>query len=332
VLSAEETTRYRSRADAKEGSLRIPDPGINLTTQPLETDQLKGVTVGPGQGGFVRLAWEDKKEKSPEDRPETLVVEMWTQAVGGGPKTINRLELPVTFVPALRVTPPSRQLDDFNPRDEKVAEFNCWSSTRPNFSLTAKERSGDPCFACSCTPLTEQARKALETSSRSHVLHGYLVRVTVRERLSDTVQMELGPFVRWIDLTSDAGIEPASVRVTGVVRGDVTVGIEDDRGRISLGFFPAKTGTTKAVKLSAHRPGLELKVDKFEPEENHLRVKYLKELMPPLPGGRSRWELCVEIPPGGPSGDLPNHSAILLTIPGSVPRQIRIPVVGKATQ
>jgi hypothetical protein len=326
ILPPDEAKRYRE-ATAKGGTPTVP-----LNPQPLEVDEVKGVNVGPGAGGVVRLAWEDKKEPSEQDRSELLVVEVWTQAVGGGPKTTNRLELPVTFVPALRVTPTYMHLGDFNIGDERTAEFKCWSSTRPKFSLTAKERTGDPCFTCTCTLLSDQGRKDLEKATNSHVLYGYLVRVTVHERLSDTVQMELGPFGRHVDLKSDPGIEPTSVGVTGVVRGDITVGTADDKGRIILGYFSAQKGVTRSVKLTAHRPGLELRVVRVEPEGNPVRVKSLSELTPSLPGGRRRWELTVEVPPGSPSGRLPDHSAVRLAIPGTPPRYIRIPVVGDATQ
>ena len=327
VLPSAEAKRYHSAANGNG-----TDPTIKLNPQPLEIDDFKGVTVGPGEGGVVRLAWEDKKEKQTTARDELLAVEVWTQPLEGGPKTVNRLELPVTFVPALRVDKEQESLkDDLTLRDEKTVEFKCWSSTRPKVSLAAKERSGDPCISCSCTPLNEQERKDLAEVTRSHVLCGYKVTVMVRERLSDQIEMELGPFVRRIDLTSDVDPEPTTVLVGGVVRGDVTVGTDEDKGRISLGLFPAKNGVTKTVKLTSHRPGLELKVDKVEPESAHLRVKSLKKTSGTQPGGRTEWELCLEVPPGGPSGAL-DHTAVRLTIPGNPPRQIRIPVVGGATQ
>jgi hypothetical protein len=327
VVPPAEAKSYHSAANSSDS-----DPAIKLNPQPLEIDDSKGVTVEPGAGGVVRLAWEDKKERQPTARDERLVVEVWTQALEGGPKTVNRLELPVTFVPPLRIDKDAESLkDDLGLGDEKMVEFKCWSSTRPKFPLTARERSEDPCFTCSCTPLNDEERKQLEASTKSHVLCGYRVAVTVRERLSDKVQMELGPFVRRIDLTSDPDIEPTVVLVSGVVRGDVTVGNDEDRGRIVLGLFSAKYGVTKAVKLIAHRPGLELKVDKVEPESSRLKVKYLKKLQTVLPGGRAEWELCVQVPPDGPSGAL-EHTAVRLTISGNPPRQIRIPVAGGATR
>src|SRR5262249_8007405 len=107
ILPSAEAKRYRSAANGTEN-----DPPIKLNPQPLEIDDSKGVTVEPGAGGVVRLAWEDKKERQPTARDELLVVEVWTQGLEGGPKTVNRLELPVTFVPALRVDKDSDSLKD----------------------------------------------------------------------------------------------------------------------------------------------------------------------------------------------------------------------------
>jgi hypothetical protein len=144
--------------------------------------------------------------------------------------------------------------------------------------------------------------------------------------------MELGPFSRRILLTSDPGIEPTSVGVVGVVRGDITVST-DEKGRIDLGPFLARDGITKSVRLIAHRPGMKLKFERVEPEgPNHLKVKFLNEVEPLRAGGRNRWELCVEVPRGSPSGRLPDHAAVVLTIDGTSKRQIRIPVTGYATQ
>jgi hypothetical protein len=326
VLPPGEAKQFRNAAGGKAGT----PPTVDLKVQPLEVSEVEGIVVEPEAGGIVRLAWEDKKEKTSEDRTELLVVELWNQGVEGGPKAVHRLELPVMFVPALRLDRPIANLDDLGMKEEKTAEFKCWSSTRPQFNLTAKAQTPDPCISCSCTPLTEQAQKALADERGSRVLCGYTVQVTVHERLSDTVQMELGPFSRRILLTSDPGIEPTAVVVSGVVRGDVTVeGTEEDKGQISLGLFRAKDGITKRVRLTAQRPGMELKVDKVE--GTHLLVKSLNKVPSGPVSGRTSWELCVEVPPGSPAGRL-ERTAVLLAIPGNPPRHLRIPVIGSATQ
>ena len=76
-----------------------------------------------------------------------------------------------------------------------------------------------------------------------------------------------------------------------------------------------------------------MKLERVEPTgPNHLKVKSLNKIEPPLAGGRNRWELSVEVPAGSPSGRLPDHTAVVLTIDSTPPRQIRIPVTGYATQ
>ena len=53
------------------------------------------------------------------------------------------------------------------------------------------------------------------------VLAGYRVQVTARERVSDDVQMDLGPFIRRLVLESDPGIDPATVFVAHLL-GDIS--------------------------------------------------------------------------------------------------------------
>lgn len=326
VLPPDEVKNLQQAAGGKP----ITTQTQNLNTQPLEVGDDKGITVEPNAGGIVRVSWEDKKDKTAEDRSELLSVELWNQGVEGGTRTVPRLELPVTYVPALRLDRFEVNLFNLGLKEEKTAEFKCWSSTRPQFNLTAKPQTSDPCIACSCTPLTEQARKQLADDTHSHVLCGYTVRVTVHERLSENVEMELGPFSRRILLTSDPGIDPTSVVITGMVRGDVTVeGTEEDKGQIALKLFRAKYGITKTVRLTAQRPGLELSVDKVE--GSHVRVKSFNKIPSAAGSGRTSWELCIEVPPGSPAGRL-ERTAIFLVIRGDPPRHMRIPVTGGATQ
>src|SRR5216683_444870 len=111
------------------GLTKDPAAAADLKLQPLAVDDLKGVLVGPGEGGVIRLAWEDKKEKASDDRSERLVVDVWAQAQGGGPRSIYKLELPVTFVPALRVRPEDAVLKvpDLYVNGKETKEFKCWS-------------------------------------------------------------------------------------------------------------------------------------------------------------------------------------------------------------
>jgi hypothetical protein len=303
-----------------------------LDWQKLDPGDPKGVVVEPRGAGMVRLAYEGKKDKV---GGELLSVTLWIQAREGrpAPRSFTNLELPVTFVPPVRVLDASLSLDDVNPREEKQVQFMCWSSTRADFPLTVKEPFNDPCVSCAWSPLSAQERHSLNETTKSRVLSGYRVRVLVRERPDDNQQMDLGPFNRRIALTSDAAREPTIVQVHGVVRGEVTVGAEEDKGRIALGTYPARRGVPdKRVKLTSEQPGLELELARIEPEGiRYVRVKSLKKIEPTV-DGRTRWELAVEVPPGGPSGKLPEHCAVLLKIPGKTPRHIRIPITGMAYQ
>jgi hypothetical protein len=121
------------------------------------------------------------------------------------------------------------------------------------------------------------------------------------------------------------------MRVGGVVRGDVTVGSESDNGRIVLGTIRASTGYNKVVKISSPLPDLTLQVERIDPPDSFVKVKSLKPARQSSAGG-SHWELAVEVPRDVPTGKIPDHTAVILQIPGSLPRHIRIPVTGMVYQ
>src|SRR5262249_48657447 len=154
----------------------------------------------------------------------------------------------------------------------------------------------------------------------------YRVVVTVRERLSDAVQMELGPFARRIGITSDALPEEEFLLLTGAVRGDIMVGSEEDRGKIDLRSFPTRKGATKRVLVTTEVPDLDAKRDQVRIGRE--RLGYLKVSLNPLPRveGKPRWELIVQVPPGSEAGRPPDHAAILLQIPSNPPRHVRVPL------
>jgi hypothetical protein len=296
-------------------------------------DHRKVATIPPDGAGLVRMNFQGKTQAPGGQR---LSVELWTQAHEGSSRMVGRekLEFSVTYVPPLRVMPTTADLEDMNMGDEKSVDFAVWSSTRAQFSLTARERSGDPCFICTCTPMTPNDCRDFADGSEGHVraLSGYRVHVTVKERLSDKVQLDLGPFQRRIVFSSDPGIEDGSVVVSGNVRGDVVVDSPEDDGKIKLGTFPASRGVKKVVRIMALKPEMELMMERVEPETlDYLKVQSPKRVQSGA-DSKSHWELAVEIPPGSPAGPLPRHSAILLVTPGNPPRHIRIPVLGTAVQ
>lgn len=351
VLTPEDAKRYPSWAPAAAaGEIGMIDTGIlssvtqlqlekevapglrklPLTWTEMPVDDHKSTSIPAHGGGMVRVTWAGKKDKYGEER---LAVTLWTQPhITPKPRTLVRLSLPVTWVPVLRVTPAKHDLGDFSPREEKTAEFMCWSSVRAGFPLSVREGAEDPCIHCSLTPMTDDEYRSLRQSVPVRALHGYRVRVTVRERLSDTVQMELGPFTRRIELTSP-GIAEAVAQVSGIIRGDVTVGAEDDKGKIRMGSFRSELGKSRTARLTALTPNLDLRVLRVEPAQaDYLKVKYLRDVKPATADGIKRWDLCVEVAPGSPPGALPEHCAVILQIQGAQPRQIRVPVTGMVYQ
>ena len=172
-------------------------------------------------------------------------------------------------------------------------------------------------------------------TSSTRVLAGYRVQVRVRERISEKDRMELGLLSRRIVLTSSPDITAGTVLITGAVRGEVAIGTEEDKGRVRLGSYRWSRGTSKTLMLQAEVAGLELKQEyiRFEPPVlSCLQITLEKQPVTAL-DPRSRWRLQVAVPPNGLiEGPFPEHSAILLQIPGQPPRQIRIPVTGAATQ
>jgi hypothetical protein len=289
------------------------------------TDQVK---IPPEASGIVRALWDGKRSKL---GPERLTVTFYTQAQEESPTPRNQvqLEVPLVFVPPLRSIPATAEVGDIGLSEEKTAEFLVWSSTRAGFHLTANEKNNAPCFSCSVRPLNDEERSGLvEKSKGEPVRCGYAVQVRVRERQSDEQQMDLGPFTRRIILHPDGDIGEDSVAVSGTVRGEVIVGSEEERGRVDFRSFRVRTGASMSILVRGQVPGLNLRQEdlRVEPESlNYLKVRL-------EPAGKDRWKLQVEVPRDGPPGKLPEHSAVMLKIPTSPPRYIRVPIAGIAYQ
>jgi hypothetical protein len=108
-----------------------------------------------------------------------------------------------------------------------------------------------------------------------------------------------------------------------VARGEVKVGLPQDRDQIDLGPFKANKGASKMIPLTLEDDTLELLPDVEKPAFLEVQLKR---------GGANRWELEVQVPPGAVAGRLPRDSAVTLTVKGTPPRRLRIPVVGQGTQ
>jgi hypothetical protein len=285
------------------------------------------VSVPPQASGLIRFSWDGKKT---EERAERLNADLWTQAKEGrtSAREYVKLELPVVYVPAVKVLPEKVDLEDLNPKETRAADFVCWSPTRASFTLNARAAVPDPCVTCSVVPMTAEEREKLSEKEKSRVLAGYRVRITVQERTADGRQMDIGPFAKRLILTSDAMEEEISIGVVGAVLGEIVVGADEDKGKILLQSFAARTGTMKEVIILAQQPGVELKTDEVKIEPASL--DHVKATLKADRAGR--WKLLVKVLPGGPAGKLPGNAAIVLKIPGPPARQVRIPIRGTAYQ
>jgi hypothetical protein len=286
------------------------------------------VKIPPEASGIVRASWDGKKSKIGGER---LTVNFWTQAQEASPtpRTQVHLEVNITFIPPLHFEPATVDVGDIRLREEKTAEILVLSATRAGFDMTAREKRNDPCFQCTWRPLTLEERLHYTRELKDMpVRSGYLLKVRIKERDSESQQMDLGPFTRSIGIEADPDIAEQSVAITGTVRGEVVVGGEEDKGSISFKSFRARTGTSKRVLVRAQVPGLTLRQDEVRTEPESL--SYLKVRLELA--GKNRWWLTVAVPPDSPPGKLPDHGAVLLKIPTSPPRFIRVPVSGIAYQ
>jgi hypothetical protein len=148
----------------------------------------------------------------------------------------------------------------------------------------------------------------------------------VRERTADGRQLDLGRFRRHVKFTTDAIQETGDTTISGIVRGDITVGTDKERDLVLLGSFERSQGTTKDVTLTTERAGLNLEV---ESKPEFLTAELREEQGLGLLG--KTWTLSVTVPPDTTlSGPVPPHSYIVLKTKGGNPRRINIPVIGNA--
>jgi hypothetical protein len=310
---------------------------LNLKWQGLQQGAHTGVPVPPKGGGIVRVRFEGKKDLM---GPFLVKARLWAQPEGKPQlRSYGELEMPITYVAPISLTSSQVNLGTFNAKDEKTDSVMVFSTTEAGFDLYASQTSPSPLIDVQIDDLNPaeiaEYQKAAQMERR--VLSAKRVKITARERLSDSQRMDLGPFYRKILLsrTKDDPDE-AQLVVGGEIRGELVVGSPDDRGRIALNSFRSRGGASKTVTILAQNPELDLetKAIRIYPEnlQAHMEVR-LEKLKPSGAEKRHRWHLHVRLKEGFPPGKLPDGSALFLQIAGSSPpRQIRIPITGMAYQ
>jgi hypothetical protein len=309
--------------------LDTPPVAGDLSWQEL-TENGPLADVPAGAVGAVRVGWQAHPEPVFKQINATLLTE--SRGKGGAPFL---LEANITFVPPVRVLaeprldsqPPNEAwVSDMDENSVETATFYCWSSTRDEFSLTL-DKPSDPCLTCGDPqPLTAKELQQIGAAHKLHMRCGYRVVATVREQSPDGKKhLDLGYFRRDIKLHPGPGGEPVLAIVVGLVRGELEVGLGEEKNMIRLGRFAAASGTHKLITLSTERNDVELEVIDYP--------KFLAKpkLEPVALGGGKSWELTVTVPPDAQlDGELPRASAVSLKITGESGRRIRIPITGYA--
>jgi hypothetical protein len=266
----------------------------------------------------VRLHWQ-----SAMPGPMLVKADLWSQK-GDHRRRIRSLEQRVLVVPGLQVAPTWTQFKDLTAKGQRESvTFTCWSPTRSNFSVKPRDFTNHSAFAFTTEPLTEIECRNVALAQKSAVRSGYRVSVAVTE----SEQLDLGPFSRQIILESEVGDKPLTVQAFGVVRGSVQVGTPAEPDIIDLGDFPSRKGTVKSVPVVLQGAEDKLTVDSWAPD-------YLEVKLEPRPAeqGAQRWELLVRAPGGAVVGKLPGTSTVFLKVQGATPRRLRIPILGQGTQ
>jgi hypothetical protein len=296
----------------------------------VEKDE--GFEVPAGATGWVRIDWSSKKIG-----PDQLPVELWSHSTDSG-APLTRLSVTLIFVPPAGVEP--RSVDVGVISAERPQSAKRWvaamSPTREVFTIAVAKES-DPFVVCEPPlKLTEQNCRDATTKQRLRVKSGYSVPISVRERLDDGRQLDLGPFQLKVFFKTDVAEEPLEFTIKGVVEGEVTV--LSPEGRIQMGIFDAAFGEVKETVLESRNLDLNLEFDKAP---SFLKVELSKE--PKITGGVKTWSLRVEVPNRAVTGEFPRDDnseyrdcAIYLKIHDArtlsdQTRRIRIPVSGKAS-
>jgi hypothetical protein len=311
-----------------------------LSESEVKTTQLtrgNSVTVPKDAMGWVRLNWQ-----KPDPRTLNTSADLWMSQQNG--TATARLEASVLIVRPM-VLNTDVSAGSFDLRDLEKGRKTwivCWSMTRPSFAIKVqrdpeRKAESDPVEVGQPIPLTAEDLRHFETSEKTplQMLSGYRIPVTVHAKAKDGTPIEWGHFRRYVSLTSEDGIEPVQVKVTGDMHGEVTIGNNHEGKAINLGPFARSRGARGEIILQTDVRGLELKLDAARVPE-YLKVRF-PEQPEVTPNGHRMWVLEVEVPPNAAIGEFPRpddpvyrDSAIYVTTNENPPRSIRVPVAGAA--
>ena len=294
----------------------------NWTWEKVTASETKGFEVPAFGKGLVRVAWNGRK--SPGERLK-LSVQVWHQPKGAvRERNFDTLEVPIQMAAPLVYTPARLNVGNLGPRDNFVAEFTLWSSTRDELDLKWGDGSG-PLFAYDGRALTPEECRALEKKLRAErentrVRKAYRLQVNIREQAAGK-QMDQGAFQHTLSLNVD-GEKIVGPQISGTVKGDIIIGNHEDRGKADFKIFRAKEGVTRTFPLWTDDKVTLVKESQVPAT---LEIKLNKE---ESAGNRAKWALEVTVPPNTQYGAFPDESVVILRVETTPPRFLRIPVVG----
>jgi len=304
--------------------------------------------VPAGAVGRVRLSWRQEQVK-----PLRTYADLWIGQRGGSVSA--RLETSVRIAVPLEVNK-ELTIRSITERELEQKEKGhrawiiCFSLTRPSLHLKAEllheypwTAQSDPVEVGEPIPLLPQELRRLEEKQKElqqlTILSGYRISVTVHARGKDGTPMEWGRFSRIVQLSSsDPGLDPVQVQVTGEVLGDIRISIGDEAGTINFGPFRRTHGAHRTVNLESDEPSIELELDLTrKPKFLNATLSAPQETV----AGHRSWMLRVEVPPNAARGEFPRTDnpdyrdcAIYVKIKNGKNstsfRSIRIPVKGVA--
>jgi hypothetical protein len=302
-----------------------------------EIDQTRAVVVPPQARGGVRLHWRPEPQASAQRKVFRAELRTESNGVAGGRIP---LVVEIAFVDPIRVNLESelraqpleeheaKNLDVDPSRPEAKTKFLLWSSTRDQLTLTLGQPAvPEPCITWGQPErLSDAECAALAQRSGLNVRCAYRLTVTVRERLPDGKQLDLGAYRRAITVASDTGMDPIPLRVSGFVRGEVVVGSGGSKDRIDV---DATVGVpqTREVFLISRVANLDLALA-VEGEDK--LPDYLKARLEPAGEveGLKSWKLSVTVQADKPIDLTRERMAVVLRTNGTPPRKLRIPVTG----
>ena len=307
--------------------------------------------VPPGQVGWVRLHWSERKGK------QTLEASMWFDNPVSG--KLGTLGVALYFHEPLRVRPlleVRTALKDADLQRGVRESILVWSSTRHSLhleaspTLTRDDPKSDPFVVGEPVPLTHKELLALAKANnegsatmsletRGSILCAYRIPITLLAVAADGTPFDSGPFRRGVNISSpDVNGEPKTVFVMGRVRSVISMGIDGEGGGINFRDFSRSRGKVETLNLECYDLEVKLALDRKR------TAKFLDaELVPvtPAPTGLQAWTLRAKVLPDKADGEFPRSkdpfyedSAIYLSIaasPGKPARSIRVPVYGRAT-